>query len=191
MQIMEKIRKITRPPFQLEPEKYVIGYVDEKHPCYNCIIKGMCTVVCQPMWDYGQDMRWYLRSLAENLAPETFKYSEVSYSTENILNILKTLKGAIAHDIFLDDEMHESIQRAQAHINRKQFIRKNYINKHGETMVSSSTQSGVSSSSISPQSQSTQPKKRRPHGTNPAKTNVVPGLNKGQGSRKHIRPRNY
>jgi hypothetical protein len=190
MQIMEKIRKITRPPFQLEPEKYVIGYEDTDHPCYNCIIKGMCTLMCQPMWQYGQNMRWYLRSVAENLVPENFKNFHVSYSNENLLNMLKTLKGSVAHDIFLDNEMYESIQRAQAHINRKQLIRKNYRNKHGETItsLSSSTQSGVSLSSIS---QSTQPKKRRTNEPYPAKTNVVPGLNKGQGSRKHIRPRNY
>lgn len=192
MQIMERIKKITRPPFQLEPEKYVIGYEDKDNPCYICILKGMCTAFCKDIYDYKKEIQKDMNRLGRKWAQVRFKpalSSSVSYSISNVMEVLKSIKGSVAEDMFYDDEMHESIQRAQYHLNRKRIIQRNYVNKYGRDGVSSSTQSGVSSSSVSPQP--TQPKKRRTYGTNPAKTNAIPGLNKGQGSRKHIRPRNY
>lgn len=187
MQIMETIRKISRPEFQLDPESYVRGYEDEQHPCYNCIIKGMCTLMCEDTWSYGADIRNDVNNLFKKYMPRT-KFTDINnitYSTSSIIETLKTLKGKRAQNIHLDDEMYEYIQIAQSHLNRKRVIRKNYINKFGYA-ESSSAASGRSSSSC------TSTKLRRKNeNTNTKRSNVVPGLDKGQESGRNNRSRNY
>ena len=185
MGIATAIRKITRPAFQLDPEQYVLGYEDKDSPCTICILKVVCTIVCQDLYDYGKEIQRDINRLGKKWAPDKFQTglsASSSYSVANVMQVLKTIKGSLAEDMFHNDEMHESIQRAQYHLNRKRIILKNYVNKFGRG-ISSSTQSGRSSSSAS----STQSRKAKGYGTNPRNIKGIPGqpqkLNQHSGKR--------
>jgi len=144
---------------RVDPVKLTEGYEDEGNPCYNCIIKGICSSACQGLWDYNEELTDIANKIARKWIPETVlgknivgRYKRNDFPLNDIIGFFtsvtdqKTVLGLLKNENSLS-----LIKNSQYYFNRQQFILKNYMNKH----QSNANMGSMSSSSTSLASYST------------------------------------
>lgn len=131
-------------------ESYINKYEDKKHPCYNCLVKGICTDRCDAfykhdthIWDNGITLKPIL-----NMTSDGF------YSIDYIMDAFSDVKNDMFIKLIKDRKVNRFLKMAKYHQTRLNFILNNHTRKYGY-------QGSMSSSSISPNWGSTKSAKKK------------------------------
>jgi len=120
------------------------NYEDKKHPCYNCLVKGICTDRCDDFFTYDD----YVLTIGHTLVnKENFcivhKTADWPYSLKYNMNVFLDIKTDKFIKIIKNCEVDKFLKIGKYHLNRKEFIISNYYRKYG---YQGSTASSSSSS---------------------------------------------
>lgn len=133
--------------FKLDMAKYE----DKKNPCYNCIVKGICTDRCNDFYIYDRYLCAIGNMLLKEIMPKTLNEMEASdglYSVGSIaLKFLNNKDRMFIKVVIKNTEVSEFLKMSQCHIKRIEFITANHHRKYGYSESRSS--SSISSSYIS------------------------------------------
>lgn len=136
---------------EIEPVELCKDYEDEKSPCYICFVKGVCTTVCQGLWDYNKELTEIGIRLGKKWIPGTLKRGRI-FSFRDILEYFKSITNQdLIFQMLNNDETLFFIKDSQYYLNRQSFILKNYMNKNKGASFgfSSTSSSSISSSQVS------------------------------------------
>ena len=121
------------------------SYKDKKHPCYNCLVKGICTNKCNDFNIYCE----YITTIGEEILTILHKPNLIlSHPFPNVMDMISSIKFNLFLKIIKNRKMNLFLKMANYHQRREDFIINNHSTKYGYD-GSSTSSSSISASHCS------------------------------------------